>query len=165
MDSMDDDLRPEYEESTFAGAIRGKYAQRTPSVHDNDVYGFTFNGEASRLTLHTLYRHITPHEYTDVVFCDVVAHYFEHVLSGNILFDVCDVTPDAIVDRFAGLFVSSWRFGWPTLEYRGDLDLLKSLLRENGVKGFDIESSYGMTGWVLCKSCEHRSRDARRELA
>jgi hypothetical protein len=38
--------------------------------------------------LHTVFRDREPHEFTDIIFHDVMAHHFEHVLPGNILFDV-----------------------------------------------------------------------------
>ena len=66
-----------------------------PSVHDNFVYAYSVDCEGRRLVLHTAFRDRPPQEFTDVVFRDVVAHHFEHVLPGNILFDVPHAQPTA----------------------------------------------------------------------
>jgi len=51
-----------------------------PSVHDNIVYAFSVDCEGRRLILHTALRDREPQGFTDVIFRDVVAHHFEHVL-------------------------------------------------------------------------------------
>lgn len=76
------------------------------SVHDNNVYAYAVLCEHRRIVLHTEYRHGDPEEYTDVVFDGVVAHHFEDVLDGNILFDVGEVDPERIVTEWADLFAS-----------------------------------------------------------
>jgi hypothetical protein len=135
------------------------------SVHDNFVYGCSLDFENQRITLHTVYNEDSPHKYTDIVFRGVVAHRFEHILSGNILFDITEVLSDTIVDRDAILFAESWRYGWPPFEYDGDLNVLKSQLRAAGVLGFEVESSYGLSGWVLCTLSERLQRDDRAQIA
>jgi hypothetical protein len=51
-------------------------------------------------------------------------------------------------------------FGWPTIEYN-ELEDLISIIRQQGTKGFQISSSYGMRGWVLARSMELTQRGAR----
>jgi hypothetical protein len=84
-----------------------------PSVHDNFVYAYTVDCEGPRLTLHTAYRDREPHEFTDVVFRDVVTHHFEHVLPGNILMDVEEVDVTALIRENGRLLADPWRWGWP----------------------------------------------------
>jgi hypothetical protein len=74
--------------------VKYNFAKNMISVHDNHVYGCSLDFENHRITLHTYFRDKSPHEYTDIVFFGVVAHRFEHVLSGNILFDVTEVPAD-----------------------------------------------------------------------
>jgi len=125
------------------------------SVHDNSVYAYTVDCQGCRLTLHTEYRH---HEFTDVVFRDVLAHQFEHVLQGNILFDIQETDVAAFVAENKGLLAESWRYGWPPVEYHGDLDVLTALLKGSSVRAYTIGSSYGLSGWVLAGSCERVRR-------
>jgi hypothetical protein len=130
-----------------------------PSVHDNFVYGYSVDCEGRLLVLHTAYRDRKPHELTDVIFRDVVAHHFEHVLPGNILLDIEEADVAAVVRDNARQLADSWRHGWPPVEYRGDLDALVTALKASGVRGYVILSSYGLSGWVFAGSCERASRD------
>ena len=129
------------------------------SIHDNNVYSYIVDCESKRIILHTSYRNAEPHEFTDAVFTDVVAHYFEYVLPGNILFAIEEVDLDAVLVENSELFENSWRYGWPNQDYKGDLDRLANWLRGHSVKGFKLQSSYGLSGWVLAREYELRERD------
>lgn len=135
------------------------------SIHDNNIYGVSLNCEHLRLTLHTEFTDRTPFEYTDVVFRDIVAHHIEHALSGNILFDVIEVAPEKIVTEAADLFNTSWKYGWPSIEYKGDLKVLATELQLHGICGFEISSSYGLGGWVFAKGCERVARELKAHIA
>lgn len=135
------------------------------SVHDNVIYAFSVDCERRRIVLHTAFRERDPHEFTDVVFRDVVAHQFEHVLSGNILFDVERTDVEQVVRDSADLLSDSWRFGWPPVEYNGNLDILVSTLKAASVGAYLIRSSYGLSGWVFAVECERLSRSERAGIA
>jgi hypothetical protein len=131
------------------------------SVHDNNVYAFSCDCVTRRMILHTSYDAGEVHEFTDVLFSDVLVHSFEHVLPGNILFDVREIAPNAVVDDHRELFSKSWPYGWPiaNIEYRGDLEYLKTWLHDQSFRAFAIESSVGLSGWVFAKNCEFVSRE------
>lgn len=131
----------------------------TPSVHDNVVYAYSVDCAGRRVVLHTAFQDREPQEFTDVVFHDVVAHHFEYVLAGNILFEVEEADIAAVVQDNAQLLADSWRYGWPPVEYQGDLIALVAALKASSVHAYEIGSSYGMSGWVLAGSCERVSRD------
>ena len=128
------------------------------SVHDNFVYAYVVDCEARRIVLHTEFRDREPREFTDVVFHDVVAHVFEHVLPANILLDVDEVDVGALVRANGPLLEGSWRWGWPPVEYRGDLEALVAALKAKSVRAYEVQGSYGMSGWVLAGRCERVSR-------
>jgi hypothetical protein len=128
------------------------------SIHDNVVYAYTVDCEGRRLVLHTAFRDGEPIEYTDVVFRDVLAHHFEHVLAGNILFGIEESEIAMLVQENKDLFANSWRYGWPPVEYNGDLNGLVDALRTVSTRAFTIESSYGLSGWVLASGYERVSR-------
>jgi hypothetical protein len=136
-----------------------------PSVHDNIVYAYSIDCEARRLVLHTTFRDREPPEFTDVIFREVVAHHFARVLPGNILFDVEESDVAALVRENERLFADSWRYGWPPVEYDGDLNALVEALRTASVRAFSIGSSYGLSGWVLAGSCEAVSRAEAARIA
>jgi hypothetical protein len=132
--------------------------QLSPSVHDNFIYSYVVNCEKRELTLHTAYRDREPHEFTDLIFRELVAHCFEHVLSTNILFDVEEGDPASVVATHAEVFKESWHWGWPAIEYKGDLAVLTAALRRLQVRAYSVHSSFGLSGWILAGSCEWRSR-------
>jgi hypothetical protein len=136
-----------------------------PSVHDNIVYAYSVDCEGRRLVLHTAFRDREPHEFTDIVFREVIAHYFEHVLPGNIIFDVEEWDVAALVRENEQLFADSWRYGWPPVEYDGDLSRLVEALKATSVRAYSIGSSYGLSRWVLAGSCERVSRSEAARVA
>lgn len=78
------------------------------SVHDNFIYAYTVDCKNQRIVLHTAYLDNEPHEWTDLVFREVVAHHFEHVQSDNIIFDVEEADLASVVNTNAALFRDSW---------------------------------------------------------
>lgn len=129
------------------------------------MYGYTVDCDERRLVLHTAFRNHEPSEFTDVVFREVIAHHFEHVLPGNILFDIEEPDVAEFVQRNAEVFADSWRFGWPPVTYGGDLSRLTEALKSASVRAYLIGSSYGLSGWVLAGSCQRVRRDGRENLA
>ncbi|HEX8524538.1 MAG TPA: hypothetical protein VF669_19945 [Tepidisphaeraceae bacterium] len=136
-----------------------------PSVHDNVVYAYTIDCEGRRLVLHTAFTEREPWEFTDVVFRDVVAHHFEHVLPGNILFDVEETDVAALVRENERLLSESWRWGWPPVPYDGDLNALVVGLNASGVRAYAVRSSYGLSGWVFAGSCQRVPRGEAAKVA
>jgi hypothetical protein len=130
------------------------------SVHDNFVYAYFIDCHNQRITLHTSYLDCDPHEFTDVIFSGVIAHIFEHVLRENILLGIKEVEPQLIVQQHAEMFKNSWRWGWPPIKYDGDLEVLAASLDSNSVRGFVIQGSAGLDGWVLASNYELQIRDA-----
>jgi hypothetical protein len=148
-----------------AAADRPHVMRPEPSVHDNIVYAYSVDCEGRRLVLHTAFRDREPQEFTDVIFRDVVAHRFEHVLPGNILFDVEEADVATVVRENEALLADSWRYGWPPLEYRGNLEALVDALKSSAVRAYTIGSSYGLSGWVFAGSCERVSRGEAARVA
>lgn len=132
------------------------------SLHDNNVYAYVVHCEGRRIVSHTEYRYGGAEEFTDVTFTGVVAHHFECVLPGNILFDITEVEPAEIVNGSAELFARRKDDGWPAIEYREPQELAL-ILKQQGIKGFEISSSYGLSGWVLAARMEVAERAARSE--
>jgi hypothetical protein len=131
------------------------------SVHDKLLYAYSVDCENRRIVLHTRFPTDSPTEYTDVIITGVVAHHFEHVLAGNILFDVTEIPLRDLVTGSAALFAAGKPYGWPDgIEYR-DAEELIGILEGRGAHGFEISSSYGMSGWVIAQSMERRKRENR----
>ena len=133
------------------------------SVHDNIVFGYSVDCAGRRLVLHTVFRDREPVEYTDIVFHEVFAHRFEHVLEGNILFDVSEVDVASFVQGEADMFAESWRYGWPPFGYDGNLSQLVRSMQAASARAFAVSSSYGLSGWVVARSSERVARTCTSE--
>lgn len=80
------------------------------------------------------------------------------------LFGIEEIEPADIVRHWADLFARQKKFGWPEGEYREPEELIL-LLRRQDIKGYKVESSYGMSGRVLAVRMEVRRRDAKKLVA
>ena len=130
------------------------------SVHDNNVYAYGVDCAGRRIVLHTEYREAGEPEFTDVVFTGVLAHHFEDVMRGNILFDVNEIDVADVVARWAAVFSARKHYGWPEAIEYSEPQELPELLRQRNLKAYEIHSSYGLGGWVLAEAVEFRERSA-----
>ena len=133
---------------------------RMLSVHDNHIVGYDVDGVARRIVLRTEFRYPPrPLEKTDVVFEGVEAYSFRHDCFGNIIFEVCERPLDDAVQMHWAEFKAGHReSGWPPFWGRNEAETRARLLTltQAGVKWFELGSSCGMNGWVLCRSVEYR---------
>jgi len=139
------------------------------SVHDNWIYAQAVDHERRRIVLHTVYPHVEPSEYTDVVFEGVVVHHFEQQRLGssseaaNILFDVEETDSFFVLRSYETLLVSTRDYGWPVLRYENLNDLVAQLTAD-GAKCFEVHGTLGLHGFVFAQSVEFRARQARVEV-
>ena len=139
------------------------------SIHDNWVYAQVVDYEGCRIVLHTVFPHVEPPEFTDVVFEGVVVHHFEQQAfnSGhppaNVLFDVEESDPAFILGQYAELLARTKNYGWPVLDY-GSIDDLVSRLTAGGVKCFEVHGTCGLSGFVFASQMEFRPRQRRAQV-
>jgi len=120
------------------------------SVHDNRLIAYHVLAKECRIVLETEFRDRAPHEYTDVVFEDVLAYHFENDLFGTIIFDIEEVDLNALLKEHAQMFELGWRQGWPR-GWDSRKEDIESFTQRLEVRAFDLSSSYGMSGWVIAK--------------
>ena len=141
----------------------------TLSVHDNWLYAQVVDHERCRIVLHTVYPHVEPPEYTDVVFEGVVVHHFEQQkvgsgpLPANVLFDVEVTDPQVLLGQYADLLARNKNYGWPVLNYK-TLDDLVRQLTARGAKCFKVHGVCGVDGFVFAASMDFRPRNSRAEV-
>lgn len=122
------------------------------TVHDHLLLSYEVDCEARRITFHTVFRDREPHEYTDVVFEEVVAYHIEGDTFGTILFDIAEVPVEELFATEAWLFERGKNYGWPAVPgMRMGQDPLE-VLAASGVRGFEIQSSCGLDGFVLARA-------------
>ena len=112
--------------------------------------------------LDTEFTHRIPIEYTDVLFYHVIAHHFEGMQSGNILFAIEPDTVEQIFEEYHDMFVQFHGEGWP-LHYTTSNDLFVQL-QARQIRAFRIVPSYGGTGWIWAERMEKHARPSRRML-
>jgi len=125
------------------------------SVHDNFIVSYEVKCEGREIRMETEYRDRgDPFERTTIVFGSVEAYDFKHDCLGNIIFDLEEVTAESILEARLADFQEGHRLsGWPRF-WRHSLDEVRRYLSENGVRGYELSTSYGMSGWVLAREME-----------
>ncbi|MDR3706976.1 MAG: hypothetical protein P4L33_01650 [Capsulimonadaceae bacterium] len=121
------------------------------SIHDNHLLSYCVFAEKRQIVFHTEYRDAPEPEHTDVLFDGVEAYCFNHDNFDNILFDISEVHVETIITEDRALFEQGKPFGWPGPWRRSGEDILHYFI-EREVRGFQVTSSSGMSGWVLAKS-------------
>ncbi|HEX5271348.1 MAG TPA: hypothetical protein VFW33_12705 [Gemmataceae bacterium] len=140
------------------------------SVHDNWVYAQAVDYERCRVVLHTVYPHVEPPEYTDIVFEGVTAVHFELPLfargpyPANVLFDAEEAAARDVLEAYLPLLEQHRNYGWPVFEW-SDLDDLAVQLTDGGARCFEVHGSCGLHGFVFAASMEFRPRQSRAQVA
>lgn len=116
-------------------------------VHDNKILAYTVDFENKEITMKTIN---IKHEIIFVKFKDVLVHYFEMAMPDSIIFDIDEYEGRKVVKEERELLKNTKAFCWP-LAYENENDLIEKL---EGYKYYIINSSSGLTGWVLAKSIE-----------
>ena len=117
----------------------------TPSIHDNDVLGYTVDVEARTIVIRTEFRDVVPRERTDVCFDGVVGYHLRDGL-GGILNAITVDDIDDFVARNEDALREFVRYGvvFQGVAYEG----LAQHLRDRGATVFQIHSSIGFDGFV-----------------
>jgi hypothetical protein len=130
------------------------------SIHDNVLVSYEVLADKREILLRTRFPS-TKSERTDIIFRGVEGYYFHHDNFETIIFDVVEISVVRILEDDGDRFDEGWRFAWPgrwNTESEADR---RAYLAERGVKGFELSSSYGMSGWILAKSVERILKDER----
>jgi hypothetical protein len=124
------------------------------SVHDNHLIGYEVDGKAKRIVLRTEYPHDgLPFERTDVVFEGVEVYSFRFTCLVSIIFAIEEQPFEQTVLEHWSEF-NAGEQGWPD---RWFLDETKnrariSAMAKDGMKWFELNSSYGMDGWIIARA-------------
>ena len=129
------------------------------SVHDNHLVAYTVLAKEKKIVLQTEFRDREPHEFTDVVFEEVLAYDFEGDLFGCIIFDVKEVDLAALLREHAAKFEDGWRYGWPC-GWEKEKEEIEAYVRRMEMRAFELSSSYGMGGWVLARRMSKIRKEA-----
>ena len=123
-------------------------------VHDSLIIGYSVNSEAQELVLSMQPHHGSAPSPFNIVFDNVAAHCFEAPLLPAILAEIIPVSAEWLIteqwQRIAHGFNSC---GWPG-SWADTLANAKHFVKSSSLQGFQVESSYGLSGWVLARSAK-----------
>ena len=119
-----------------------------PSIHDSLLIGYEVDGKKRTIVLHT-----EPHQgggeaFVDVIFTGVVAYQFEGDAMGNIIFEI-EPAPASDYDETATVIIEQQRQHGGMPQWDAKTETLQQHCDRCGLKLFNIQSSYGLDGWVM----------------
>jgi hypothetical protein len=121
-----------------------------PVVHDNQVLAYTVSAKEEKIVFQTEFVGRDRHEFTDIIFEEVLAYHFEGDLFSNIISGIREIPVSSLLESEAKRFEEGRRYAWP----RGILareESIEAYVARVGVRAFEIWFSYGMIAWVLAK--------------
>ncbi len=135
--------------------VRPKSHRVLPDIHDHGLLGYHVSFDQGEIGLRTMpdqRESSEPGTARAVVFEGCVAHHFERADYGTILSDISEVPLERFVSEHAMQFDAGHRAsGWPSW-WRGSVPEALAYLRQEQITAFEIESSYGFSGWILARS-------------
>lgn len=126
------------------------------SIHDSQVLAYSADSRSGEVLLH-LREGLEGSPLFDLKFRGVVAHQFPYPLMPSWVYGLTEISADELLEREWSVIAEGFRLvGWPG-HWANSLAEARHYCRHQGVTGYDLETSYGMTGWVLATSVEHLS--------
>ena len=120
------------------------------SVHDNEVISYEVNLREKILIIHTK-KDIT-NQYYDLIFSDVLIHYFQDEINGSIILDVCEYSIDEFLSKYSELLEPKM---FPIFQSTSFIDEeFKARLKNNSFFYYAITASYGFNGIVVSKKIQ-----------
>jgi hypothetical protein len=126
-----------------------------PSIHDHSLIEYRVNLSDRQVTLITLPEEARSRPGIDpvvTVFEGLEGHHFERVSSGVIFLDISELLlSEFLLEREAELAEGHRLVGAPGW-WQGTVSAAEAYLNSRGARAFEIDSSYGFSGWVLAAS-------------
>ena len=125
-----------------------------PSLHDYYLASYEVNCEGRQIKLHARRPECAEAlgvSTTTIVFGGVEGYHFKNDAFGNIVFSLEAVSVETLVSEYRAEIMESYRVAGAPGPWAADLPSACQLLNTQGVKGFVISSSFGLSGWVLAK--------------
>lgn len=114
-------------------------------VHDNEILTYIVDFEKKNIIMETVNYN---KETILVKFEDILVHYFEMAMPKSIIYDIVECDGIKVIEENRELLKNTKNFCWP-VNYETESQLIQIL---KGYKYYIINSSLGLTGWVLAKT-------------
>ena len=126
----------------------------TISIHDGVVIGYSVNFLENELLVDI---ETVADGIVTVTFENYLAHYFDHVMAGSIIFDIEEVDLTTFFVGHREQFELHKSYAWPV--WHDNTDELKKYLQENNYKSYVICSSLGLNGYVFAETLTIKKND------
>ena len=125
-----------------------------PEIHDSLLVAYSVNSESGKLSLSCQPHHGCGKALFIIEFQGVAAHSFEAPMLPAILYDLVQVpATDILRGEWAAMELGYKQCGWPG-PWADTLGNAISFAKTSHLHGYQIESSYGLSGWILAQSVE-----------
>ena len=120
------------------------------SFHDYWLTGHTVDGEKRLLTfkLSEDPRGTKNPYLAELLFEEVQDYFLEHDLGVNIVYSITEKPLDNFLAENLENFVEQSKWGWPKF-WKGDLEKTQTFLSSNHCRIWEMQTSYGLSGWVV----------------
>lgn len=119
-------------------------------MHDDYIIGYSVDLKEKDMVILTYNN--KEKKQKKICFSEVLTHSFECIIDYNIIFDVQECEICSFVNDNREELIKMKGYCWP-VNYQTEKELI-DFLATNEYKYIRINSSYGMSGWVLAKSYE-----------
>jgi hypothetical protein len=124
----------------------------TRSIHDNFLVAYEVQCKERTITLRTEYDYEgAPKEFTNIVFTGVQGYRFEDDAFGNIIYGLDEVPVEQVLEKHRAQIAESYHMAGAPGPWAANLETAAAFLTAQGVKGFILSSSWGLSGWVIAK--------------
>lgn len=117
-------------------------------IHDNEISSYIVNLKEQQIILHMEHQN----KNTNIIFSNVLVHFFENELSGSILLDIEEYSINQFIKDNCRLLEQRKNYCWP-IDY-DTIEQLSEELQKEQYYYYVISSSYGLNGWILAKNYE-----------
>jgi hypothetical protein len=126
-----------------------------PSLHDNFLVSYEVNCEIRQIKLRTMPDPRDPGKREQrprtVIFNGVEGYQFENDAFGNIIFSLQRIPVEQLIAERRARIAESFRMTGGPGPWAADLASAAQILIGMGMQAFDLNSSYGLSGWILAK--------------
>ena len=91
------------------------------------------------------------------MFEGVEGYQFQDDAFGNIIFSLTENSIDQALRDHSAEIRESYRMSGAPGPWADNLDSAGAILGAKGVRGFELSSSYGLSGWILAKEAVVKS--------
>lgn len=125
-----------------------------PSLHDHYIVSYKVECEFRRIILETR-RTLDEPLSALLIFTGVEGYSLINDAFGNIVSSLSVVSAQKIIAQFRDKIVASYFLAGAPGPWAADIIAAGQHLTAKGVKGYILESTYGLSGWVLAENAEH----------